>query len=64
MYYEYDHGLAAKERHAELMREADAWRRSSKHRAALGQGGDWANALRVWLGKQLIGWGRQLSGAS
>lgn len=60
MYYGYDHGIAAKERHAELIRDADAWRFARRMRAALPGYSRRTNALRIWLGNQLIGWGRQL----
>jgi hypothetical protein len=64
MYYGYDYGIASKARHADLIRDAEIWRRARGLRAALPQRSDWTTALRVWLGRQLVGWGRQLGGVS
>ena len=60
MYYGYDHGIAAKERHAELLHEAAVWRLTRKVKAAQPARNQRSSALRIWLGRQLIGWGQQL----
>lgn len=60
MFYGYDHGNAAKERHADLIRDAEVWRLTRKVKTAQASGQQWSSALRIWFGKQLIGWGRQL----
>ncbi len=64
MYYGFETGHDGKERHAELLREAEQMRliRLAKQDRPKSKGR--FHALRTWLGNQLIGLGRQLAEAA
>lgn len=64
MFYGYDIGNAAKERHAEMLREAEQERLARRGRAQQTNRTKWSSALLISVGKQLIGWGQQLERAA
>ena len=64
MYYGFEPSNDGKERHAELLREAEQMRLARQVKADRPQRKDRTRALRTWLGNQLIGWGRLLTGTA
>lgn len=64
MLYGIDSGFEGRERHADMMRQADEWRLAQRVRTQPSRVNQWSSALLIWFGKQLIGWGRQLQRAT
>ncbi len=64
MMYEFEPGFEGRERHADLMRQADQWRLAQRLRTQPSLMSQWSSTMLIWFGKQLIGWGRQLQRAT
>ena len=64
MFYEIKPGSEGRERHADLLHQADEWRLAQQVKTYSPFWSQWSSALLIWLGKQLIGWGRQLQRAT
>ena len=63
MFYGFDFGNAAKERHEDLIQQAELnrlARRVMYHQAPQSLWNRWSSAVLIWSGQQLIGWGQQL----
>ena len=61
MFYGIGLNNDAKARHNEMLREAALYRLAHKEGANRAPRNQWSSALLIWLGRQLIGWGRQLN---
>lgn len=64
MFQEFEPGREGKERHADLLRQADEWRLAHAAQTQPSLANQWSSELLIWCGKQLIGLGRQLQRAT